>query len=417
MGAIPAFRALSASETAGYSQLDAQTLNKSGIYGFLISPDPQAKNTDLLNCNDIVKYSTNASETFVIDKGTVYPIFANSSAALPDTYLISASGSGINSDGQYVSHSVSDALTLASRNGQSAITILINSATALSQGDVDALAQQTSTRAITFKSASGTVFTLTTASGVGQSLTLNGNITFNKIDVSALTITSSPDATITFIDSIAGALQINGGDVSIIKSAQSSSGSSISAPSGVEAAVVLKGGNIRFETAATPAVSVSGGGAAFMIYGGRATIAADLQLASGTTLYPDPTTSMSGIPSKAINLIDNHSAYITGNSEPLTEFEKLSKKAVGVSTACSETGCTVVASCPGNLEAKSGYCETTDHYPLASFGIDNTVVNGKTVSSYVCDWASYVPVQNYNSQSPAYRTPQNATATVSCVNP
>lgn len=409
VGAIPNFRPLTSGEGAGYSQLDAQSLNKSGIYGFLVSPDPQIKNASVLDCNDIVKYSTAASETFIINGGTVSPIFANSSAALPSNYIVSASGSGVNSEGQVIVHSIADALTLISRNGQSAATILFSSTTDLTGADISAIRTQIGAKTITFASSNNSIITINPGSGAGSVLIANGSMNFKNLDLSTFSLNVPVGSNVTLDGSTVGATVVSGGTLSLATT------SSISAATDQEAAVIVKGGHVDVATTANPAINMSGGGASFMIYSGSVAIAADLELATGMTIYPDPTVSSTGIPSKPINLIGNHvvNGFVSGGHQiGLTEFASTYKKVTSTTTtSCNEAGCTVVASCPANLKAVEGDCATTDQYPLASFGIFD---QGR---GYACDWSTYVPVQNYNSQSPAYRTPQSPAASVICVNP
>jgi hypothetical protein len=383
LGGFPAFRDVESSDQAGTSRINVEQLNKNGVFGFLISPSPNGKEEDRPVCADIVRYKGPDADTYLVKGGSVSLVFANMSKAISSEYAVSGAVGVV--DGINHVPSLLDAVRLVVRNEQSAAKIVVTSDIELSDADLDTLNELGRGRSIDV--VSNGISTIS-AAGPDRVLALHGSWKFTGFNMSGLTLISDEDSTVTFVDSLIGSIQMNGGKVSVSGASQI-----VDTTAGTADAIVISNAgslSIASTLYGEPVVaSNTSGRAAFKVNGGSVNIEADTRISDDLTVYPVPPAIAAAnfAPSKPVTRIGLNN--IVQGAGSISAFENLAQTVAETGPSdCGVTGCEVKAFCPADQIVVSSDCSSGTGadagHALSKFGPVRHATDGRY--GYSCKW-------------------------------
>lgn len=411
VGGHPVFRDVTSDDQAGTSKINVEQLNKNGVFGFLISPSPNGKVQDQPICSDIVRYQGSDADTYLVKGGSVSLVFANMSKAVSNEYAVSGAVGVV--DGINHVPSFLDAVRLVARNEQTAAKISVSSDVVLAEADLVALNELGRGRSIEITSDGIRTVSVSSGSNV---LTLPGTWKFIGFNLSAFTLVSGEDSTVTLVDSLIGSIQMNGGKVRISGTSQIVDTTAGTA----DAIVVSNGGSLTLASTLSiePVVSsATAGRAAFKVNGGSVNIETDTRIADDLVVYPvPPVTAVANFsPSKAVTRIGL--SNIVRGAGPVSSFEDLSQKVSETGPSdCGVTGCEIEAFCPAGqivvaADCSSGTGSDMGH-ALSKFGPIKHASDGRY--GYSCKWqaATLMP-----GEIPSTSSAVSPRVVISCARP
>lgn len=407
----PDFRATNSGDPVGSSQINVEQLNKNGVFGFLISPSPNSKVNEQPICSDIVRYKSSDADTYLVNGGSVSLVFANMSKAISNEYVVNGTVGVVNGVNQVPS--LLDAVRLVARNEQAAAKISVSTDIVLTENDLSALNELGRGRSIEVTSDGVRNVTLSSGNAI---LRLPGTWKFTGFNFSAFTLVSAEDSVVTFVDSLIGSIQVEGGKVRVAGASQI-----VDTTDGVADAIVIANSgsltiasNLPVEPVITSNVS---GRAAFKVNGGNINIANNTRLADGLVVYPvPPTLAVSSFsPSKSVTRI-GLSQLIRGTGS-ITANEDLAQKVTETGpTDCGAAGCEVQAYCPADQIVVTADCSSESGssmgHALSKFGPVTHSTDGRY--GYSCKWqgATLMP-----GTIPEASTAMFPTVSITCARP
>lgn len=338
----------------------AKELNASGIFGFLLSPDPRLDGD--LSCSDVQKVSDG---NYIIRGGTVQPFYGSIKDRPATTYVIETGGTEQLGEDEKPVGTIKDALQLISRYDQANATIVLDGNVTVSGEERTLLEDTVFGRSIKFfgKTAS----TVTFASSGNLSLSLKGDVFFENLTLQAsggsIGIDALPSSRIILKSTDVNFVRVSGGSVHI----EGNSHIVTSSGSAVDAA----GGSITFDIPGTSAsILSSSADPVFLISGGRVLANQSIYAEGPGPLYA------AGSP-KSVDKAFGAKVYLNG-----AEQVGLSSPYHREQQTCADGSTSCEASCNAGEVVAWGECASGNNSPLAGFYADT---DGQT---YTCEWST-----------------------------
>jgi hypothetical protein len=375
----PAFSKMSAAPADA-----AKSLNQSGIFGFLISGDPR-RDVDL-RCSSVEMVSAG---TFIVDGGTVQPIYGETKDRPASTYVISSTTAVTElGDDQKPVGALKDALHLISKYDQANATIYIDGNLSITDAERAQLEDVAFGRSLKLIGQTASTLTFQTTGSGRYALQLRGDVLFSN-----LTLTSSNGRPVGVDALPSSRIDIDSTDMNFVRASGGvvflEGQSHIVTTNG--SAVDAAGGSITFAIPGTASSIISSSGSPiFAISGGR--------VLAQTSIYIDASASetlyVSGT-NKSVDKATGATIFLNG-AEPATLASPYYRP---TPVKCANGAASCAVQCTAGTIIAWGECASDNDSPLAGFYADTA---GQT---YTCKWASgLIPVSN-------------PTAAVVCTNP
>ncbi len=369
----------------------AKSLNQSGIFGFLLSADPR-QDTDM-KCASVEMVS---SGNFIVDGGTVQPIYGETKERPASTYVISSGSVDALDDDQKPVSTLKDALHLISKYDQANATIYVEGNLPVSDVEKTALEEVSFGRSLKLIGKNASTLTFQTTGTGRYPLQLRGDVLLSNLTLmssggNAVGIDALPSSRIDINSTDVNFVRVSGGTVYL----EGQSHIVVDDSPVDDWAVDAAAGSITFAVA-DPAIIAATSDPLVKISGGRVFASSSLYVASMKNPdYAGPITLYETGASKLIDKAAGAGVFVNG--EELAALSEPYYRPEPVECADGSSSCAV--QCKTGTIIAWGECASSNDSPLAGFFADT---DGRL---YTCKWAqANVPVSH-------------PTAAVVCTNP